>query len=86
MLKTNPFDSSVWKSTSAMSCPVCGISRPCSAHAREKTHISLGLSLALGFLAPLGFSGTLTLRGAMASFREKQWCKKGDLNQAGATG
>lgn len=32
------------------------------------------------------FSGTLTLRGAMASFREKQWCKKGDLNQAGATG
>lgn len=25
--------------------------------------------------------GTLTLRGAMASFREKQWCKKGDLNQ-----
>ena len=29
--------------------------------------------------------GTLTLRGAMATFRDAQWssmCKKGDLNEA----
>ena len=50
-------------------------------HRSADEQFFLWVSISKTNLAP----GTLTLRGAMASFRDAQWssmCKKGDLNEA----